>query len=142
MSERTEIAKTLRKLRLERELTQDDVSKVLGIQRTTYTKYEKDHKPEISILIRLAEFYSVSLDEMLSSVKKKVLSSAATVCSPHLGDDKLEMWEPGELSKDEKRLLQLFRFCKSKKRVIEAAQKIVADDVLVGNLVEDLHSES
>ena len=53
----------LKDLREDKDLTQDELVAILGMHKTTYTNYEQG-KREIpfSLVIRLAEFYNVSLD--------------------------------------------------------------------------------
>lgn len=53
----------LRDLREDKDLTQEELVKILGMHKTTYTNYEQG-KREIpfNLAIRLAEFYNVSLD--------------------------------------------------------------------------------
>lgn len=53
----------LRDLREDKDLTQDQLVKILGIHKTTYTNYEQG-KREIpfALVIRLAKFYNVSID--------------------------------------------------------------------------------
>lgn len=53
----------LRDLREDKDLTQDQLVRILGIHKTTYTNYEQG-KREIpfALVIRLAKFYNVSID--------------------------------------------------------------------------------
>ncbi len=53
----------LRDLREDRDLTQEQLVKILKMHKTTYTNYEQG-KREIpfSLVIRLARFYNVSID--------------------------------------------------------------------------------
>lgn len=53
----------LRDLREDADLTQDQLVKILGMHKTTYTNYAQG-KREIpfALAIRLAQFYDVSLD--------------------------------------------------------------------------------
>ena len=55
--------KRLRDLREDKDLTQEQLVKILGMHKTTYTNYEQG-KREIpfELVIRLAKFYNVSLD--------------------------------------------------------------------------------
>ncbi len=56
----------LKKLRKENHLTQNDVAKVLNVNQRTYSGYELGlSEPNIQSLIKLAELYHVSLDELL-----------------------------------------------------------------------------
>ena len=53
----------LRDLREDAELTQDQLVKILGMHKTTYTNYEQGKRePPFELIIRLAEFYNVSID--------------------------------------------------------------------------------
>lgn len=55
--------KRLRDLREDHDYTQDQLVKILGMHKTTYTNYEQG-KREIpfALVIRLAELYNVSID--------------------------------------------------------------------------------
>ena len=56
----------LRDLRLEKGLLQKDVAGVLGVDRTTYAKYESEaSEPNRDTLIRLAKYFGVSTDYLL-----------------------------------------------------------------------------
>lgn len=53
----------LKDLREDHELTQEQLVKILGMHKTTYTNYEQG-KREIpfELVIKLAKFYNVSID--------------------------------------------------------------------------------
>lgn len=60
------LEKRLKTLRKEKKLTQGQVADVLGLQRTTYTKYETGRsQPTLDTICRLAELFSVTVDELL-----------------------------------------------------------------------------
>ena len=53
----------LRDLREDMDLTQDELVKILGMHKTTYTNYEQGKRePPFELIIRLAKFYNVSTD--------------------------------------------------------------------------------
>lgn len=57
------IAKRLRVLRAERKLSQETLCEKIDVNRITYSGYENVRaEPSIEVLVRLAEFYDVSLD--------------------------------------------------------------------------------
>lgn len=62
----------IRNLREDKDLTQEELSKVLNVKQTTYSKYElgKINIP-IEVFIRLADFYEVSVDYLLGRTKNK-----------------------------------------------------------------------
>jgi len=52
---------TIRKLRAERGLTQQQLADHLGIDRSTYAYYESGHvRLNIDVVVKLAHFYKVS----------------------------------------------------------------------------------
>ena len=60
-----DIGKTLKELRKNCGLTQAELAEKLGISRVNYTRYETDKvKPDYDTLIKLADFFDVSLDEI------------------------------------------------------------------------------
>lgn len=62
----------IRDLREDHDLTQAEMAGLLGVKQTTYSKYElgKILVP-IDILIRLADFYQVSLDYLVGRNEKR-----------------------------------------------------------------------
>ncbi|MCI6444159.1 MAG: helix-turn-helix domain-containing protein [Clostridia bacterium] len=60
-----QIGNKLKELRISEGLTQRELSVRLGISRVNYTRYETDKvRPDYETLIKLADFYNVSLDEI------------------------------------------------------------------------------
>ncbi len=61
----------LRFLRKERQLLQKEVAVGLGISRAAYSNYETGARtPDLSMLQRMADFFVVSLDELVHYVPK------------------------------------------------------------------------
>ena len=60
-----QIGNKLKELRISEGLTQQELSVRLEISRVNYTRYETDKvRPDYETLIKLADFYNVSLDEI------------------------------------------------------------------------------
>ncbi len=60
---RHNIVERLKAIRYERRLSQSQVSKGTGINRLTYSSYEREKaEPNAEVLVRLADFYDVSVD--------------------------------------------------------------------------------
>jgi len=56
----------LKELRLERNLTQTDVSEALGLSKSCYAGYEQGYRePDLKTLIRLADYFEVTTDYLL-----------------------------------------------------------------------------
>ena len=78
----------IKELRVENNLTQQAVSDMLGITRGAYANIEIGRRePDISTLIRLADFYNVTLDYLVGHEKK-----------PTAKDDGLETYEKNLLA--------------------------------------------
>ncbi len=63
----------LRDLREDMDMTQTDISGILGIKQTVYSRYERGFQTiPVEHLIRLADFYGVSTDYILgrTNIKK------------------------------------------------------------------------
>ena len=89
----------LKQLRLNRGLYQKQISEMLGVDRTTYGKYEtEDSEPPIDTLIRLADFYGVSLDFLVGRID-----------SPEYSKVEVTFDEEKSLSPDERNMITDFR---------------------------------
>ena len=92
-----DLGKRLRELRLEKGLNQIDVANILGIERSTYGKYETgDSSPDYEKLLKLADFYNVSRDYILG--KTNIKDPIETIAAHHDGDD----WTEEELEEIER----------------------------------------
>lgn len=61
-----EIGKRIKELRLEQNMTQTDLAKVVGVATNTVTQYEKGtSKVSIDVLVNLADVLGVSTDYLL-----------------------------------------------------------------------------
>lgn len=56
----------LRDLREDRDLTQEDVAKLIGIDQRTLSNYENGRtNPDSFVIVKLADFYGVSADYLI-----------------------------------------------------------------------------
>lgn len=64
--------KRIEDLRIDHDLTQQDVAEILNCQREVYRRYEKGTRElPLSYAIILAKFYKVSLDYLVGLSEKK-----------------------------------------------------------------------
>jgi transcriptional regulator with XRE-family HTH domain len=70
---KSEFCKRLKKLRTEKELTQNDISNFLGLASyTTISKWEKGvNDPPIELCVKLAEFFKVSLNYLVGESNQR-----------------------------------------------------------------------
>lgn len=58
----------LKELRLKHGLSQKEFAEILGIKNNTYNQYEHENRtPDIETLIKIANYYNVSLDYLLEN---------------------------------------------------------------------------
>jgi len=66
------LGERLKKLRLENNITQDDVAKSVNISRSNINNIENNaNYPSVDLLSKLASFYNVSLDYLLGKTEIK-----------------------------------------------------------------------
>ena len=64
------VGKKLKELRKAYNLTQEEIANKLEISRVNYTRYENDKvRPDYETIIKIADFYDVSLDELFDRKK-------------------------------------------------------------------------
>lgn len=84
----------LRLLRKERNLTQKQLSDLLGLSINSYSQYELGNtEPKYDNLIKLADFFCVSVDYLVGNSKIKENSNATTkkISSGDLSAEEIEM---------------------------------------------------
>ena len=86
---------TLKQLRQNKGVLQKDVANYLGVDRTTYVKYERgDSEPNHDILLKLADYFNVSIDYLLGRKEKPPENNSDSLSRKiievfnHLDDDK------------------------------------------------------
>ena len=69
-----QLSNNLRYLRKQYQLTQDQMGEILNISRQAYSNYETSNRtPDLDTLLFLADFYKVSLDDIvLTNLKDKM----------------------------------------------------------------------
>lgn len=79
----------LKQLRTDAGMTQRDIAQMLGVDRTTYVKYENGSSdPSTATLIRLADYFGVTVDYLIGH---DVSQPARVVSTPKVSDSDLEL---------------------------------------------------
>ena len=79
------IGNILKQLRKSKGVSADEVSKVLGISRQGYTNYENEiREPNINNLIKLAEYFEVTVDYLLGREEQKFIEDISKVTDSEL----------------------------------------------------------
>ena len=81
---------SLKTIRVSKKITQKTVAQYLGIAVTTYSGYETGyHSPTPEILKKLADFFGVTVDELLGRSSEPQLFDNARVDRPEI----LDIWD-------------------------------------------------
>ena len=126
------LSEVMRKYRKERKYTQKMLADYLGIDRTTYSKYETVRKPELDVIMKLSVLYNVSIDEFLKDffeVKDADATPYLSASSPEAKDSSVLY----VLDREEKQLLLLYRECVRKNELLEKAREIWVQDAELRN---------
>lgn len=84
------LAENLKELRAKKGVTQDDMASLLKIKRQTYSAYERGVSvPDITALITISEFFSVSVDELLGIKKDRPEGQPLSEMFSDLSEDEL-----------------------------------------------------
>lgn len=60
------LAQNLKSLRKQRFINQNDLAEALGVKRSTVGNWEvSKREPDLSVLVRIAEYFGVTLDELV-----------------------------------------------------------------------------
>lgn len=63
------IGNNIKKLRQKYELTQEELAAKLGVSRSTMGNYEREKRePDIDMLIKMADTFKISIDELVGRV--------------------------------------------------------------------------
>ncbi len=119
------LAESLKEIRKKFNMTQDEVALFLGVSRSGYTYYETGKsEPSIDTLKKLATIYDITVDEILSMPKKKIIGRkiAEDDISASGADPIMYM------KKDEKSLVMAYRLASK-----ENKEKILSEAFALAN---------
>lgn len=92
--QRLEIEDNIYRLRKERNITQDDLSKILQVSVSAVSKWESGVSyPDITLLPSIANFFNVSIDEIMNhgvDITDKEIDSITEDCSKEFENEGLE----------------------------------------------------
>lgn len=93
----TKLGDILKRIREEKNLTQEDISEILKVKRQTYSAWERNvSSPDIDTVDFLADYYGVSVDYLLG--KTSIKTPIETIAAHHDGEE----WTEEELEDIEK----------------------------------------
>lgn len=122
------IGERLRYLRMANRLTQREVADILKIHRTTYAYYETGRSnPDLETLSVLSRIFGVSIDFLVNGKNEK--SSKTVMDNPSQYDAGDYPEYLSALSRDEKKLVMLYRALEDKEAVLDILNKKYVEEI-------------
>lgn len=90
----------LKELRKKANLNQKDVASALGISTQVYSRYERgDHKADYDMLCKMADFFGVTVDELLGRTSEQGIFDDARVQKTQVQElfDQLSVVDQGRI---------------------------------------------
>ncbi|MFU0833050.1 MAG: HTH-type transcriptional regulator ImmR [Oscillospiraceae bacterium] len=110
------INERLRELRIKSGYTQNQIAKILNIDRSTYSYYEIGKTtPDISVLMTLSKIFNISISELLAD-ESNAHPVADSNTKRNYVSGKKNSSHIYELSPQEKELVGLFRTCTNEQK--------------------------
>lgn len=70
------LGRTIKKLRLERGINQEELGRRVGVSKQSISNWENENiMPSIELLLRLADFFGVTTDFLLGRTEARVLDT-------------------------------------------------------------------
>lgn len=106
------LSERLKALRNEAGKTQEEMSKLIGISRSTYAEYERGkNKPPIQKLQIIADYFGVTVDYLMGNSSSKPVKNIVDVSSTiekiinHLENDTTLTFDGKDITKESKEML-------------------------------------
>ncbi len=114
----------LKLIRIQNELTQQQLADALGITRSAYCGYEIGRRsPDLDTIIKLSEFYGLPLISFFEKLDSSLISDYPEF------DDSEDTWYLSKLTKQERALIARVRSMdeKDKKEIYDMAENKIED---------------
>lgn len=118
------LGETLKKLRKSCGYSQTVVADYLGVNRSTYTKYELGRAPDISKIIKLSSLYNIAAESLISVFFGKEPDFSGISALSSSGKDSAVYM----LTKEEQMLVDYFRNSLRKDVIVDFAQSVYLED--------------
>ena len=115
------LTESLKRIRKQYKMTQEDVAKFLGISRSGYTYYETGKTvPSVEMLKKLATMYDTTIDDVVGMPHKKSVSGKSVAEANFISEGMDPLMY---MKKEEKTLIMAFRLLsdEEKKKLTDEA---------------------
>ena len=126
------LAENLKKFRKLSGFRQDDVAKVIGLDRSAYAYYESGKtEPSAGNLIKISKMFGVDVNTLLGyeadDISYELRSGAENSYS---ADADIQVDTLGKCTPEERYIIACYRACENKQAIIDAVSKIYESEVI------------
>ncbi len=129
------VSRVLKTYRKANRYTQQKIADYLGIERTTYVKYETTRRPGLEDLLKLAALYQVPFEDFFKSFLDESEDSTADSTAVAGKPDEKNLIE---VSEQELRLLNCYRNSIRKAEIMKSAEEIFNQD---NEIIEEINND-
>ncbi len=125
-------ADNLKKYRKLSGFRQDDIAKVIGLDRSAYAYYESGKtEPSIENLKKIAKMLDVDMNTLLGfDVPPTILAVRAKEGNPYSATKDLVDDDVGKCTPEERYIIACYRACENKDDIVKAVSKIYESEIL------------
>lgn len=125
-------AENLKKYRKLSGFRQDDVAKIIGLDRSAYAYYESGKtEPSIDNLKKIAKMLGVDMNTLLGfDVPEPVLAVCNSEPNAYAVADSLQENELGKCTPEERYIVACYRACENKSGIVQAVSEIYETEIL------------
>ncbi len=126
------LAENLKKFRKLSGFRQDDVAKIIGLDRSAYAYYEAGKtEPNTENLIKIAKMLGIDVNTLLGYETDKIsMELCSNTENSYSVSENLQVEDLGKCTPDERYIIACYRACENKQAVIDAVSKLYESEIV------------
>ncbi len=126
------LAENLKKFRKLSGFRQDDVAKIIGLDRSAYAYYEAGKtEPNTENLIKIAKMLGIDVNTLLGCETDKI---STELCSntenSYSVSEEIQVDHLGKCTPEERYIIACYRVCENKQAIIDAVSKLYESEII------------
>lgn len=126
------LAENLKKFRKLSGFRQDDVAKIIGLDRSAYAYYEAGKtEPNTENLIKIAKMLGIDVNTLLGYETDKI---STELCSntenSYSVSEEIQVDHLGKCTPEERYIIACYRVCENKQAIIDAVSKLYESEIM------------
>lgn len=126
------LAENLKKFRKLSGFRQDDVAKIIGLDRSAYAYYEAGKtEPNTENLIKIAKMLGIDVNTLLGFESDKVsLELCSNQENSYYVPESVQIDALGKCTPDERYIIACYRACENKQGILDAINKLYESEIM------------